>query len=248
MKHATVPLILSLFLCANAQASFLTPLFRLVGKAGARGGGKAAVNVATHGDDIAKIATHGDDIVKVATHGDDLAKVATHGDDLGKGATHVDDLGKGLTKSAGGVSARTAAMVDRAIEAERATARAATPAVKEIHRPPIVRPGNIAAGGAAAAAILGAHNLTVGEREKDEAIADDLKNHPEHVQAVADAQGGFWHGLGHGLGEGLHQGLVLLAGLLGGFIGLSALLRALPARRRRPAVIDVTPSISSDPR
>lgn len=165
----------------------------------------------------------------VMTHLDDAARVAGH---------NADDLAKPFAKTsmlgAGEASARTAEMLSRATEAERILVPPAAAVVKDIHRTPIrppsalsriVRPGNVLAAGGAAAVVLGTHNLT----------EDINKRPPDRNPPVIVARG-------------MNRALVLL----GGGIGLAALLRALlpafPARCRRPAVIDVTPSPSSDPR
>lgn len=198
----------SILLSSAAQAGVLSPVFKLAERGGAKAVAKGTLHEA---DDVTKFVLH---------ESDDLAKAGA----------------RGGAKAGTGALARTGGMVERSIAAERAAARAAAPAVHEIHRTPIVRPGHVMAGGAAVATVVAANNFTVGERKKDEAVADTLREHPEYLPKVVDGQGGILHGLG----EGIRQGLVLLAGLAGGLFGLAVLVRAVPARRPRPATIDVT--------
>lgn len=215
-------ILLSLFLSSTAQAGVISPVFKLAGKAAGRGAAKAAAKTALHeADDVAKFVLHEtDDVTKVALHeSDDLAKAGAHAG--GKAAAEA--------------TARTGGMVERSIAAERAAARAAAPVVPEIHRPVIVPPKTVLAGGAAVAGTVAAHNLTIGERKKDEAVADGIRNDPEAAERIASG------GLLHMLGAGGGRALVILAWLLGGGIGMAAIFRALPVRHRRPAVIDVTP-------
>lgn len=169
-------------------------------------------------------------VAKGALHeADDVAKFVLHeSDDLARAGA------RGGAKAGTGALARTGGMVERSIAAERAAARAATPVVHEIHRTPIVRPGHVMAGGAAVATIVAANNLTVGERKKDEAAAEAIGNDPQAAERVASG------GPLRVLGAGGARALVVLAWLLGGGIGLAALFRAIPARRPRPATIDVT--------
>ena len=211
-------ILLSLFLSSHAHAGVLSPVFKLA----ERGGAKAAAKTALHeADDVAKFVLH---------ESDDLTKVAVHeSDDLTKAGARAGG------KTAAEATARTGGMVERSIAAERAAARAAAPAVPEIHRTVIVPPKTVLAGGAAVAGTVAAHNLTIGERKKDEAVADGIRNDPEAAERIASG------GLLHMLGAGGGRALVILAWLLGGGIGMAAVFRALPARRPRPAVIDVTP-------
>ena len=211
-------ILLSLFLSSHAHAGVLSPVFKLA----ERGGAKAAAKTALHeADDVAKFVLHeSDDVTKIALH---------ESDDLTKAGAHAGG------KAAAEATARTGGMVERSIAAERAAARAAAPVVPEIHRPLIVPPKTVLAGGAAVAGTVAAHNLTIGERKKDEAVADGIRNDPEAAERIASG------GLLHMLGAGGGRALVILAWLLGGGIGMAAVFRALPARRPRPAVIDVTP-------
>lgn len=215
-------ILLSLFLSSTAQAGVLSPVFKLAEKAAGRGAAKAAAKTSLHeADDVAKFVLHeSDDVTKVALR---------ESDDLTKAGTRAGG------KTAAEATARTGGMVERSIAAERAAARAAAPVVPEIHRPVIVPPKTVLAGGAAVAGTVAAHNLTIGERKKDEAVADGIRNDPEAAERIASG------GLLHMLGAGGGRALVILAWLLGGGIGLAALVRSLPARRPRPAVIDVTP-------
>ena len=212
-------ILLSILLSSAAQAGVLSPVFKLAERGGAKAVAKGALHEA---DDVAKFVLH---------EADDGAKLAAReSDDLAKAGA------RGGAKAGTGALARTGGMVERSIAVERAAARAAAPAVHEIHRTVIVPPKTVLAGGAAVAGTVAAHNLTTGERKKDEAIADTLREHPEYLPKVVDGQGGVLHGLG----EGIRRGLVLLAGLAGGLFGLAVLVRAIPARRPRPATIDVT--------
>lgn len=215
-------ILLSLFLSSHAQAGVLSPVFKLAEKAAGRSAAKAAAKTALHeADDVAKFVLHeSDDVTKIALHeSDDLAKAGAHAG--GKAAAEA--------------TVRSGGMVERSIAAERAAARAAAPAVPEIHRTVIVPPKTVLAGGAAVAGTVAAHNLTIGERKKDEAVADGIRNDPEAAERIASG------GLLHMLGAGGGRALVILAWLLGGGIGMAAIFRALPVRHRRPAVIDVTP-------
>lgn len=161
---------------------------------------------------------------KVVVHNaDDAAKLAAKG--VGKTATHV--------------APAVERTVVRSAELARAEAVAAKPAVTAAARKPLVRPGNIAATGLAIGTGVAADNLTAGEREKDRALADatreTLAEHPEMLAEVlrADGETGFLNRAGAGIGTGFSRGLVWLAALVGGGFGLAALIRAIPARRRR---------------
>lgn len=178
-----------------------------------------------------KIAGHGTDnaVEHVVTHyGDDAAKAFAKGG--GTAAVHA--------------APKVVKTVDAAVHAARLETRVAKPAVKAIHRAPIVKPGHLVGGGVGAAAVVGAHNLTAGERERDRALADatreTLAEHPELLAEIvrADGETGFWNHIGAGLG----RASVWFAAVLGGLLGIAGLIRVLPKRnRRKPEIIDVTP-------
>ena len=224
------PVFLLLFTIA-ARGGVLTTPVRIVKEVFVHGADNAAVHVATHyGDDAAKAVAHyGDDAAKAATHhGDDAARMAARGGETA--ATHL--------------TPQVVRTVDAAVDAARVEAHAAQPAVEAIHRTPIVRPMHLAAGGAAVGTVVAAHNLTAGEREKDRAIADATRQtvaeHPELLPDVVRANGeqGFVNQIAAGFRRGCEWALPILAGLL----GLGFLIRATGFRKRRkPAVIDVTP-------
>lgn len=161
---------------------------------------------------------------------------------------NTDDAAKIMAKGVGTTATHAAPAVERtvarSVELARAEAAATRPVVQAAPRTPILRPGNIAATGLGVAAVDAAHNLTSGTRDKDRAIADSTRktiaDHPDLLADVvrADAETGFWNKLGTGIG----RGFVWLAALVGSGYGLAALIRAIPARRRRkPAVAEASP-------
>ena len=178
-------------------------------------------------------------------------KIAEHGADnaVEHAVTHYgDDAAKAVVKGGGTAAVHAAPKVvktvDAAVDAARLETRVAKPAVEAIHRAPIVKPGHLVGGGVGAAAVVGAHNLTVGERERDRALADatreTLAEHPELLAEIvrADGETGFWNHIGAGLG----RASVWFAAVLGGLLGIAGLIRVLPRRnRRKPEIVDVTP-------
>ncbi len=182
---------------------------------------------------------------KIAGHSADNAAehvVAHYGDDAAKAAV------KGGEKAALHTAPKIAGAVDATVRAAGIEARAAKPAVKTIHRAPIVKPAHLATGGAGAAAVVAAHNLTAGEREKDSALSEatrkTIEEHPEMLPEVVRAAGsnGFWNKVGDGVGNGIS----LFAAAFGGVFGLAAFVRLFAsAKRRKPVVIDVTPESNS---
>lgn len=229
--NTILTILVSILLTAAAHGGMLTGAAKLFGKIVGHGADNAVVHVATHyGDDAAKAVAHyGDDAAKAATHhGDDAARMAARGGETA--ATHL--------------TPQVVRTVDAAVDAARVETRAVQPAVEAIHRTPIVRPMHLAAGGVAVGTVVAAHNLTAGEREKDRALADATRQtvaeHPELLPDVVRANGeqGFVNQIAAGFRRGCEWALPILAGLL----GLGFLIRATGFRKRRkPAVIDVTP-------
>ena len=182
---------------------------------------------------------------KIAGHGADNAAervVAHYGDDVAKSAA------KGGGKATLHAVPKVAEAVDATVRAAGIEARAAKPAVEAIRRAPIVKPAHLAAGGAGAAAVVAAHNLTAGEREKDSALSEatrkTIEEHPEMLPEVVRAAGstGFMNQVGKGVGNGIS----LSSAVFGGVFGLAAFVRLFSAgKRRKPAVIDVTPESDS---
>lgn len=225
----------SLFLASAAHAGVLTGAAKLVGKIVGHGADNAVVHVATHyGDDAAKAVAHyGDDAAKAVTHyGDDAAKADVRAG--GEAALHT--------------TPTVARAVNTAVDVARVEARAGKPVVEAVHRAPIVRPMHVAAGGVAVGTVVAANNLTAGEREKAHALADvtrrTVAEHPELLPDLvrADGEKGFWNQIGARVGRGFEWAIPIFAV----FVGLGILMQAIRFRKRRkPAVIDVTPENSA---
>ena len=131
-------------------------------------------------------------------------KIAEHGAD--NAAEHVithysDDAARAAVKGGGTAAVHTAPKVvkavDATVEAARIEANATKPVVEAIHRTPIVKPvvkpGQLVGGGVGVAAVVGTYNLTAGERDKDQALADatreTLAQHPEMLPEVVKVDG-----------------------------------------------------------
>ena len=202
--NSILVIVLSFLLASAAHGGPVTAVVKIAEKVAARSADNVAEKV-------------------VVRNADDAAKLAAKG--AGKTATHV--------------APAVERTVVRSAEPARAEATAAKPAVKAATRKTIVRPGNIAATGLAIGTGDAAHNLTAGEKEKARALAaatrETLAEHPEMLADVlrADGETGFLNRAGAGIGSGVGRGLVWFAALVGGGFGLAALIRALPARRRR---------------
>lgn len=215
--HPIITLLVSLLLASAAHGGPVTAVVKIAGKVASRSADNVAEKV-------------------VVRNADDAAKLAA----------------KGAGKTATRVAPAVERTVVRSAELARAEAAAAKPVVRAAARKPLVRPGNIAATGFGVATVDAAHNLTAGARDKDRAIADatreTLPGHPEMLADVvrADGETGFWNKLGSGLGAGFGRGFLWFATLVGAGFGLAALIRAVPARRRRkPAVAEVPPEAAA---
>lgn len=124
---------------------------------------------------------------KIAKHGSDNAAehaVTHYSDDAARAAVHA--------------APKVAKAVDATVEAARIEANATKPVVEAIRRTPIVKPGqlkpgHLVGGGVGVAAVVGTYNLTAGERDKDQALADatreTLAQHPEMLPEVVKVDG-----------------------------------------------------------
>lgn len=210
--------------------SVITPLVSLLLATAAHAGPATAVFKIAE-----KAAAHGADNVaeKAIVHNaDDAAKLAAKG--AGKTATHV--------------APAVERIVVRSVEAVQAETRVSKPAVGVAARKPLIRPGTIVATGAAAGTVVASHNLTVGELEKDRALADatrkTLADRPDLLPDVlrADGETGFWNRLG----EGAKRGVVVLSAVGGGLLALLA-LPGLVRRFRAPRAKDGEPEPVASP-
>lgn len=179
-----------LLIVGNTYAGVLTGAAKIAGKIAKHGSDNAAEHVITHySDDAARAAG------KIAEDGADNA--AEHA------VTHYsDDAARAAVKGGGTAAVHTAPKVvkavDATVEAARIEANATKPVVEAIHRTPIVKPGqlkpgHLVGGGVGVAAVVGTHNLTAGERDKDQALADatreTLAQHPEMLPEVVKIDG-----------------------------------------------------------
>ena len=174
-----------LLIVGNTYAGVLTGAAKIAGKIAKHGSDNAAEHVITHySDDAARAAG------KIAEDGADNA--AEHA------VTHYsDDAARAAVKSGGTAAVHTAPKVvkavDATVEAARIEANATKPVVEAIHRTPIVKPGQLVGGGVGVAAVVGTYNLTAGERDKDQALADatreTLAQHPEMLPEVVKVDG-----------------------------------------------------------
>ena len=183
------PLFVSLLIVGNTYAGVLTGAVKIAGKIAKHGADNAAEHVITHySDDAARAAG------KIAEDGADNA--AEHA------VTHYsDDAARAAVKGGGTAAVHTAPKVvkavDATVEAARIEANATKPVVEAIHRTPIVKPvvkpGQLVGGGVGVAAVVGTYNLTAGERDKDQALAnatrETLAQHPEMLPEVVKVDG-----------------------------------------------------------
>ncbi len=174
-----------LLIVGNTYAGVLPGAAKIAGKIAKHGSDNAAEHVITHySDDAARAAG------KIAEDGADNA--AEHA------VTHYsDDAARAAVKGGGTAAVHTAPKVvkavDATVEAARIEANATKPVVEAIHRTPIVKPGQLVGGGVGVAAVVGTYNLTAGERDKDQALADatreTLAQHPEMLPEVVKVDG-----------------------------------------------------------
>ena len=167
-------------------------------------------------------------------------KIAEHGADnaVEHAVTHYgDDAAKAVVKGGGTAAVHAAPKVvktvDAAVDAARLETRVAKPAVEAIHRAPIVKPGHLVGGGVGAAAVVGAHNYTAGEREIDEAVRDAIENDPALARDRIRASGRW------------ANTLAACGGAAIVLIGLAFALRVAPplrgCGRKQPAATVATP-------
>ena len=176
------PLFAFLLFIGNTYAGVLTGAAKIAGKIAKHGSDNAAEHAVTHySDDAARAAG------KIAEDGADNAAehaVTHYSDDAARAAVHA--------------APKVAKAVDATVEAARIEANATKPVVEAIHRTPIVKPGqlkpgHLVGGGVGVAAVVGTYNLTAGERDKDQALADatreTLAQHPEMLPEVVKVDG-----------------------------------------------------------
>ncbi|MGN0845033.1 MAG: hypothetical protein ACI4QT_07420 [Kiritimatiellia bacterium] len=177
------------------------------------------------------------------------AKGAKHGADnvVEHAVTHYSDdaarvAAKGAGKAAVQAAPKVAKAVDKAVDVARIEANAAKPVVEAIHRTPIVKPTHVLAAGGGAAAVVGTHNLTAGERTKDQALADatreTLAEHPEMLPEIVQIDGET--GIDSYVGRGVFYFMVIFAVLTGTALALRILH---PIMKRR---MNQKPNASED--
>ena len=159
-------LFVSLLIVGNTYAGVLTGAAKIAGKIAKHGADNAAEHVITH-------------------YSDDAARAAVKGG--GTAAVHA--------------APKVVKAVDATVEAARIEANATKPVVEAIHRTPIVKPvvkpGQLLEGGGAVAIVvapgIATYNLTAGERDKDQALADAMREtlaqHPEMLPEVVKVDG-----------------------------------------------------------
>ncbi len=218
------PLFVSLLIVGNTYAGVLTGAAKIAGKIAKHGSDNAAEHVITHySDDAARAAG------KIAEDGADNA--AEHA------VTHYsDDAARAAVKGGGTAAVHTAPKVvkavDATVEAARIEANATKPVVEAIHRTPIVKPSQLVGGGVGVAAVVGTYNLTAGERDKDQALADatreTLAQHPEMLPEVVKVDGET--GL-YGMVPWAGRALICFSVIIGLALGIR-ILRPLFRRRK----------------